>query len=138
MQFFGGEHDQQTRSKILSMQRMFNIVKYVACIIYSIKIRNNLITWCKSAHSIFQMKNTQRMLLSTSTSTTTAQCLRQKIDIALFNNQIRCFIFQRRIGSVNVSFRKPNIVNSLINQLDLNRPKPNIYCLMSTIRTLIS
>jgi len=35
---------------------LFNIVKYIVRIIYSIHIRNNIITWCKSSHSIFQMK----------------------------------------------------------------------------------
>jgi len=34
-------------------------VKYIVCIIYSIQIRNNIITWCKSAHLIFQMKKQQ-------------------------------------------------------------------------------
>ena len=35
---------------------LFNKVKYIVSIIYSMHIRNNIITRCKSAHLIFQMK----------------------------------------------------------------------------------
>jgi len=66
---------------------LFNIVKYIVCIIYSTQIRNNIMTWCKSAPSIFQMKN-KRLLLPTSTSTMAAQCVGQLVDLALFNNQM--------------------------------------------------
>ena len=37
---------------------LFNKVKYIISIIDSIHIRNNIITWCKSAYLIFQMKKT--------------------------------------------------------------------------------
>ena len=59
---------------------LYNNMKYIVCIIYSIHIRNNIITRCKSAHSIFQMK--KGMLLSTSTySTTAAQYVSDKQSI---------------------------------------------------------
>jgi len=48
------KHDQQCSS----YRGLFNIVKYIVCFIYSIQIRNNIITWCKSAHSIFQTRKT--------------------------------------------------------------------------------
>ena len=41
-----------------SCRGLFNKMNYIISIIYSIHIRNNIITWCKSAHSIFQMKKT--------------------------------------------------------------------------------
>ena len=46
------KHDQRCSAN----RGLFKIVKYMVCIIYSIQIRNNIITWCKSAYSIFQMK----------------------------------------------------------------------------------
>ena len=36
---------------------LFNKVKYIVSIIYSINIRNNIITLCKPANSIFKVKN---------------------------------------------------------------------------------
>ena len=87
------------------------------------------------------------MLLSTSTSTTAAHFVGQTVDLPLFNNSMhflhlilrgspikRCDSFlnfkgimhrkhKRMLFHVDSSwcFRKPNIVNPLINQLDLNR-----------------
>jgi len=36
------KHDQRCSADRV----LFNIVKYIVCIIYSIQIRNNIITWC--------------------------------------------------------------------------------------------
>ena len=47
------KHDQRCSAD----RGLFNIVKYIIfCIIYSIQIRNHIISWCKSSHSNFQMK----------------------------------------------------------------------------------
>jgi len=73
-------HDQRCSA----CRGLFNIVKYIVCIIYSIHIRNSIIARCKSAHSTFQRR--KRMLLSTSTNTTAAHCVWQTVDLALFNN----------------------------------------------------
>jgi len=40
------KHDQRCSA----CRGLFNIVKYIVCIIYSIHIRNSIITWCNSAH----------------------------------------------------------------------------------------
>ena len=45
-------HDQRCSA----CRGMFNTMKFIVYIIYSIQIRNNNTTWCKSAHLIFQMK----------------------------------------------------------------------------------
>jgi len=55
---------------------LFNKVQYIVSIIYSIHIRKNIVTWWKK----------QRMLLSTSTITTAAQCVGQTVNLVLFNN----------------------------------------------------
>jgi len=44
------KHDQRCSA----CRGLFDNVKYIVCIIYSKQIRNNIITWCKSAYSIFQ------------------------------------------------------------------------------------
>jgi len=57
------KHDQRCSA----WRGLFNLVKYIVCIIYSIHIRNSIITWCKSAHSIFQTRKTlliQRQLIA--------------------------------------------------------------------------
>ena len=56
---FWQENTTRTHYKQCSAcRRLFNKVKYIVSIIYSIHIRNNTMTWCKSANSIFQMKKT--------------------------------------------------------------------------------
>jgi len=57
------KHDQRCSA----CRGLFNIVKNIVCIIYSIHIRNSIITWCKSAYSIFQTRKTlliQRQLIA--------------------------------------------------------------------------
>jgi len=48
------KHDQRCSAD----RGLFYIVKYILCIIYSIHIRNNIITWCKPSHSIFPTRKT--------------------------------------------------------------------------------
>ena len=55
---FWRENTTRKHQRCSACRELFNNykMKYIVSIIYSIHIRNNIITWCKSAHSIFQMK----------------------------------------------------------------------------------
>ena len=123
---------------------LFNKVKYIVSIIYSINIRNNIITWCKSAHSIFQMKKKPHAgssMRRTNSWSSIVQLpdafVKQLLTFHIkrkSNNTVWQFLYfkcismhrkhKRMLVHVDASwcFRKPNIVNPLINQLDPNRP----------------
>jgi len=73
-----GKHDQRCSA----CKGFFNIVKYIVYTAYT----SETVLLHGVNQLIQSFKREKRMLLSTSTSTTTAHCVGQTVDLPLFNN----------------------------------------------------
>ena len=91
-------HDQ----RFSAYKGLFNTMKFIVYIIYSIQIRNNNTTWCKSAHSIFQMKKDNtccflQVIVQLHLNASDKSSIEQQLDVSL--KQFLTFYVKRKTNN---------------------------------------